>query len=124
MYIREKEYNNEVAFVWKRFCYCQVPKQRSTIFDKKMEEVQPVPATPLPYTWSQTLSEVTVTIPVAAGTRGRDVNCKITPTRLVVGLKGQEKPFIEVALLHLYKTAFHWALTFFSLGRTTPKDKT
>jgi len=53
----------------------------------------------LPYSWTQTLSEVTVSIPVPAGTRGRDVNCKITSTKLTVALKGQEKPIIE-GLLH------------------------
>ena len=51
----------------------------------------------LKYTWNQTLSEVTLHIPVPQGTRGKDVNCKITPTRLVIGLKLQEKPLVEVS---------------------------
>jgi len=53
----------------------------------------------IPYTWNQTLSEVTLHIPVPQGTRRRDVNCKITPTRLVIGLKSQDKAIVE-GLLH------------------------
>lgn len=61
-----------------------------------MEEGKEVQAKEVPYTWSQTLSEVTMHIPVPEGTRGRDVNCKITPTKLSVGLKSQT-PIVEVA---------------------------
>lgn len=48
----------------------------------------------IPYKWTQTLAEATLSIPVPAGTRARDVNCKITATHLTVGLKGQP-PLID-----------------------------
>merc|ERR1711879_118940 len=39
------------------------------------------------YTWTQTVSEVQVKIPVGKTIRGRDVQCTITSSRLKVGLK-------------------------------------
>eukprot|EP01026_Neomeris_dumetosa_P038101 TRINITY_DN309_c0_g1_i4.p1 TRINITY_DN309_c0_g1~~TRINITY_DN309_c0_g1_i4.p1 ORF type:complete len:339 (-),score=70.23 TRINITY_DN309_c0_g1_i4:427-1377(-) len=42
------------------------------------------------YSWTQTLSEVTVQIPVPAGTKGRDLVVQIQKNHLKVGLKGQE----------------------------------
>ena len=41
------------------------------------------------YTWEQTLGDVTIQVPVAAGTRARDVVCVIGAGHLRVGLKGQ-----------------------------------
>ncbi|XP_064950541.1 protein BOBBER 2-like [Musa acuminata AAA Group] len=41
------------------------------------------------YSWTQTLQEVTVNIPVPQGTRSRFVTCEIKKTHLKVGLKGQ-----------------------------------
>jgi hypothetical protein len=48
----------------------------------------------LPYTWEQTLEEVTVNIIVAAGVPGKMINCQIKKTHLVVGIKG-ETPIID-----------------------------
>lgn len=45
----------------------------------------------LPYTWTQELGEVDVVVPVAKGTRGKDLNVVIQKKKLSVGLKGQEK---------------------------------
>jgi len=44
----------------------------------------------LPYRWKQTLQDVSVTVPVPAGTRARDLNIGIKKKALTVGLKGQE----------------------------------
>ncbi|XP_078174727.1 protein BOBBER 1-like [Carex rostrata] len=41
------------------------------------------------YSWTQTLQEVTVTIPVPPGTKSRFVTCEIKRNHLKVGLKGQ-----------------------------------
>lgn len=41
------------------------------------------------YSWTQRLGEVTITIPVPAGTRGKQVNCKITDKGLVVKRLGE-----------------------------------
>lgn len=51
------------------------------------------------YVWTQTLSEVTVNIPVPPNTRGRDLVVMIAKTRLKVGLKGSATMIIEEAPL-------------------------
>ncbi|KAI5477578.1 hypothetical protein MNV49_006166 [Pseudohyphozyma bogoriensis] len=43
----------------------------------------------LPYTWKQTLQDVSVTIPVPPGSKGRDLVVDIKKTKLKVGVKGQ-----------------------------------
>ncbi|KAL8277360.1 hypothetical protein RQP46_010200 [Phenoliferia psychrophenolica] len=48
----------------------------------------------LPYVWRQTLQDVTVSIPVPAGSKGRDLVVEIRKKQLKVGLKGQP-PIIE-----------------------------
>ncbi|KAL0485995.1 hypothetical protein AKO1_012228 [Acrasis kona] len=50
------------------------------------------------YQWSQDLKDVTVTVPVPKGTRGRDVHVKIGTNELKVGLKNQ--PLIVDGSLH------------------------
>ena len=40
------------------------------------------------YSWTQTLKEVTITVPVPAGTRGKDLSVSFKPETLSVGLKG------------------------------------
>ncbi|XP_068664699.1 protein BOBBER 1-like [Aristolochia californica] len=46
------------------------------------------------YSWTQTLQEVTVSIPVPPGTKSRFVACEIKKNHLKVGLKGQP-PIID-----------------------------
>jgi CS domain/N-terminal conserved domain of Nudc. len=46
------------------------------------------------YTWTQTLSEVSVSIPVPFGTRGRDLNVVMTKQRLSVGLRSTPDTWI------------------------------
>jgi CS domain len=41
------------------------------------------------YSWTQTLQELTITIPVPPGTKSRFVSCDIKRNHLKVGLKGQ-----------------------------------
>lgn len=48
----------------------------------------------IPYTWEQTLEDVTVTVPVKAGLTAKMINCKIGKTHLLVGIKG-EPPIID-----------------------------
>ncbi|KAG6842255.1 hypothetical protein C0991_000225 [Blastosporella zonata] len=45
----------------------------------------------LPYTWTQLLGEVDITVPVPKGTRARDLAVVIAKKKLSVGLKGQDK---------------------------------
>jgi len=49
----------------------------------------------LPYKWSQTLGEVSVTVEIPVGTKAKDLDVVIAKTRLKAGLKGQP-PIIEV----------------------------
>ncbi|KAF6166299.1 hypothetical protein GIB67_038960 [Kingdonia uniflora] len=53
------------------------------------------------YSWTQTLQEVTVNIPIPRGTKSRFINFELKKNRLKVGLKGQP-PIIEVR--DLYET--------------------
>lgn len=48
------------------------------------------------YSWTQILQEVTVSVPVPAGTKSRFVLCEIKKNHLKVGLKGQP-PIIDVS---------------------------
>ncbi|KAI3917595.1 hypothetical protein MKW98_021357 [Papaver atlanticum] len=41
------------------------------------------------YSWGQSLPEVTISIPVPAGTRSKSVSCEIKKNHIKVGLKGQ-----------------------------------
>lgn len=51
----------------------------------------------LPFTWKQTLQDVTLNIPVPPGTKARDLTVDIKKTKLKVGLKGQE-PILDGTL--------------------------
>lgn len=56
------------------------------------------------YSWTQSLQEVNVNVPVPKGTKSRFVVCEIKKNRLKVGLKGQP-PVIDVCCLqHLVCT--------------------
>ncbi len=48
------------------------------------------------YSWTQTLSEVTLLVPVPPGTKGRQLDVQIAKTHLRVGLKG-DLPIINVS---------------------------
>ena len=49
----------------------------------------------LPYKWTQTISDLDITIGVASNLRGKDIVVDMTKSKLKVGVKGQE-PFIDV----------------------------
>ena len=61
------------------------------------------------YSWSQTLSEVTVSVPVPSGIRGRDLNVKLEKTHLDISIKATGASVLNVALFH----AQHIFLTLF-----------
>lgn len=54
----------------------------------------PSSSSALPYQWSQDLNTVTVTVPLPAGTRGKDCNVVIERKRLQVQVKGSD-PVLE-----------------------------
>lgn len=49
------------------------------------------------YSWTQTLQELNVNVPVPTGTKSRFVICEIKKNHLKVGIKGQP-PIIDVSL--------------------------
>ncbi|XP_050226344.1 protein BOBBER 1-like [Mercurialis annua] len=55
------------------------------------------------HAWTQTLEELTVTIPVPAGTKSRNVVCEIKKKSLKVALKGQETPILDGELFATVK---------------------
>ncbi|KAH7538217.1 hypothetical protein FEM48_Zijuj03G0175500 [Ziziphus jujuba var. spinosa] len=62
------------------------------------------------YSWTQTLQEVTVIIPVPPGTKARFIVCEIKKKHLKVGLKGQP-PIIEGELFRPIKPDdSYWSL--------------
>jgi len=61
------------------------------------------------YFWTQNLSEVTVYVDVPEGTRGKDVACKISSTKVKLGLKGQD-PIIDGDLGGKIKVDSLWTL--------------
>ncbi|KAG0145628.1 hypothetical protein CROQUDRAFT_45568 [Cronartium quercuum f. sp. fusiforme G11] len=48
----------------------------------------------LPYTWKQTLQDVTLVVPVPQGSKAKELTVEIKKNRLKVGLKGKE-PIME-----------------------------
>lgn len=70
------------------------------------------------YSWTQTLQEVNVNVPVPKGTKSRFVVCEIKKNHLKVGLKGQP-PVIDVcffctSLFHLRRYVHKELLFYFS----------
>lgn len=61
------------------------------------------------YSWTQTLQEVTVTIPVPPGTKSRFVTCEIKRNHLKVGLKGQP-PVLEVSTVEFISYDLYFSL--------------
>jgi hypothetical protein len=47
------------------------------------------------YTWSQTISDVTINIPLPEGTSAKQIECVIKTTTIKVGIRGQNHPFLE-----------------------------
>lgn len=52
------------------------------------------------YSWTQSLQEVNIVIPVPAGTKSKDVVYEVKMGHLKVGLKGQPAPIIDGDLFH------------------------
>mmetsp|Transcript_35889 Transcript_35889/g.99198 ORF Transcript_35889/g.99198 Transcript_35889/m.99198 type:complete len:160 (-) Transcript_35889:339-818(-) len=48
--------------------------------------------------WTQNMGEVEMDFPLPAGKTSRDVECKIMPTTIRFGIKGESKPMLEGTL--------------------------
>ena len=55
------------------------------------------------YEWEQSLEEVLIFIKPPPGITAAQINCKITSTRLTLGLRGADKPFIDEEFPHRVK---------------------
>lgn len=65
------------------------PEQR-TEHDEREAEREREEQAKLPFTWKQTLQDVSLTIPVPPGSKSRDLVVEINKKRLKIGLKGKE----------------------------------
>jgi hypothetical protein len=63
--------------------------------DKAAKEKEDAEQAALPYKWTQTIQDVDITIAIAANLKGRDLDVKLSKTKLRVAIKGQE-PIIDV----------------------------
>ncbi|KAL7285372.1 nuclear movement protein nudC [Trametes coccinea BRFM310] len=70
--------------------YDKLSKEEREARDKADREREAAEQAALPYTWTQQLVDVDVTVPVPKGTRARDLNVVIKKKHLTVGLKGKE----------------------------------
>jgi len=69
----------------------------------------------LPYAWRQELGDVDISVPVPKGTRGRDLDIKLTKKGLAVGLKGKEKIMEGVLCQEIKVEDSTWTLRKFRL---------
>jgi hypothetical protein len=65
--------------------------------DKAAKEKEDAEQAALPYKWTQTIQDVDITIAIAANLKGRDLDVKLSKTKLRVAIKGQD-PIIDVIL--------------------------
>lgn len=88
-------------------------KEKKEAVEEKKERLVPNKANGLDmenYTWGQSLQEVTITISVPPGTKGRFVVCDIKKTHIKVGLKNQP-PILEGELFDSVKPEdCYWSL--------------
>lgn len=64
--------------------------------DEELKAKEAAEQAALPYKWTQTISDLDVTITIDAKYKGRDLDVKLSKNALKVGIKGQE-PFIDVS---------------------------
>ncbi|KAI0825048.1 nuclear movement protein nudC [Trametes gibbosa] len=70
--------------------YDKLSKEEREVREKEDREREAAEQAALPYSWTQELGEVDITVPVPSGTRARDLNVVIQKKKLSVGLKGKE----------------------------------
>ncbi|KAE8717475.1 Nuclear migration protein nudC [Hibiscus syriacus] len=107
---KDKKKAEEVAPKVERKEVKEEVKREPTKVDKKEEESSSGMKAPNKgngidlekYSWTQSLQEVTVNVPVPSGTKSRFVVCEIKKNHLKVGLKGQP-PIIDGELFQAVK---------------------
>ena len=86
------------------------PEEREKA-DKELKAKEDAEQAALPYKWTQTIKDVDVTIAIDGKYKGRDLDVKLTKTKLKVAIKGQE-PIIEVCYLTYF--LWNWSHSFMS----------
>jgi len=74
------------------------PEERARL-DKEAKAKEDAEQAALPYKWTQTIKDVDITVAIAGNLKGRDLDVKLTKTKLKVAIKGQD-PIIDGDLPH------------------------
>ncbi|KAF2427507.1 CS-domain-containing protein [Tothia fuscella] len=74
------------------------PSERVAV-DKEAKAKEDEEQAALPYKWTQTIKDVDISIEISANLRGKDLDVKLTKTKLYVAIKGQA-PIIDGDLPH------------------------
>ncbi|OAV89996.1 hypothetical protein PTTG_07451 [Puccinia triticina 1-1 BBBD Race 1] len=70
--------------------YAALSPEERTTYDEAQSKREKEEQAQLPFTWKQSLQDVSLNIPVPPGTKARDLVVDIKKTKLKVGLKGKE----------------------------------
>ncbi|KNZ61354.1 hypothetical protein VP01_1412g1 [Puccinia sorghi] len=70
--------------------YAALSPEERTIYDEAESAREREEQAALPFTWKQSLQDVSLVIPVPPGTKARDLIVDMKKSKLLVGLKGQE----------------------------------
>jgi len=71
--------------------------EEQRVLDAAQRKKEAAEQATLPYTWTQTIKDLDLTIPISATLRGRDLDVKLTKTHLRVAIRGQN-PIIDADL--------------------------
>ncbi|WPG98085.1 Hypothetical protein R9X50_00087100 [Acrodontium crateriforme] len=74
------------------------PEEREKL-DKIAKAKEEEEQSKLPYKWTQTISDVDITVPIPGNLKGKDLDVKLSKNAIKAGIKGQE-PFIDGPLPH------------------------
>jgi HSP20 family molecular chaperone IbpA len=96
------------------------PEERARL-DKEAKAKEDAEQAALPYKWTQTIKDVDITVAIAGNLKGRDLDVKLTKTKLKVAIKGQD-PIIDV--YPLVTPPFHSPNqnTYSCIGRSSPPN--
>jgi len=68
--------------------------EEQRVLDAAQRKKEAAEQATLPYTWTQTIKDLDLTIPISATLRGRDLDVVLTKSRLRVAIRGQN-PIID-----------------------------
>jgi len=71
--------------------------EEQRVIDAAQRKKEAAEQATLPYTWTQTIKDLDLTIPISATLRGRDLDVKLTKNHLRVAIRGQN-PIIDADL--------------------------